>query len=77
MISNTRFTEQTNLIPPELRRVPMSDHRTPDEKELERIETELLTVQLCLEILTGVCAKLPDWDGLDASRQSEPSLFYH
>ena len=55
----------------------MSDHRTPDEKELERIETELLTVQLCLEILTGVCANLPDWDGLDASKPSEltsPSL---
>ena len=49
----------------------MSDHRTPDEKELERIETELLTVQLCLEILTGVCANLPEWDGQDASKQSE------
>jgi hypothetical protein len=74
--SDTQLTEQINPIPLELRHAPMSDHRTPDEKELERIETELFNVQLCLEILTGVCANLPDWDGLDASKQSEWSLFY-
>ena len=42
----------------------MSDHKTADEKELERIETQLLTVQLCLEIITGICANLPEWEGV-------------
>ncbi|THG94495.1 hypothetical protein EW026_g6991 [Hermanssonia centrifuga] len=36
------------------------DHRSPSEIELERLERKLKTVQLALEILTGVCATLPD-----------------
>ncbi|KAF7288173.1 ARM repeat-containing protein [Mycena chlorophos] len=43
-----------------LRHTPKSDHRSPAEIELERIEGRLRTVQLALEILTGVCATLPD-----------------
>ncbi len=39
---------------------PKSDHRTPAEIELAQIERKLRTVQLSLEILTGVCATLPD-----------------
>ncbi|KAF8323967.1 hypothetical protein DL93DRAFT_2049554 [Clavulina sp. PMI_390] len=63
--ANTAYTiasKPTDPIPPELRHTPKSDHRTADDKELERIETQLLTVQLCLEILTGICASLPDMD---------------
>lgn len=43
-----------------MKHAPKSDHRTPTEIELERIETTLRTVHLALEILTGVCATLPD-----------------
>lgn len=39
---------------------PKSDHRTTGEVELERLENKLRTVQLALQILTGVCATLPD-----------------
>ena len=40
--------------------MPKSDHRTPSERELERIEARLRNVQLSLEILTGLSATLPD-----------------
>ncbi|KAL9716392.1 hypothetical protein Ac2012v2_000839 [Leucoagaricus gongylophorus] len=43
-----------------LKHTPKSDHKSPAEIELEKIETRLRTVQLSLEILTGVCATLPD-----------------
>lgn len=43
-----------------LNNTPKSDHKTEYEAELERLETTLRTVQLALEILTGVCATLPD-----------------
>ncbi|KIM88980.1 hypothetical protein PILCRDRAFT_813980 [Piloderma croceum F 1598] len=39
---------------------PKSDHKTASELELERLESKLRTVQLALQILTGVCATLPD-----------------
>ena len=39
---------------------PKSDHKTEYEADLERLESTLRTVQLALEILTGVCATLPD-----------------
>lgn len=39
---------------------PKSDHKTEAELTLERLETKLRTIQLALEILTGVCATLPD-----------------
>ncbi|KIJ21986.1 hypothetical protein PAXINDRAFT_124380 [Paxillus involutus ATCC 200175] len=43
-----------------LKNTPKSDHRSPAELELERLENRLRTVQLALEILTGTCATLPD-----------------
>ncbi|KAM5539986.1 hypothetical protein V8D89_006489 [Ganoderma adspersum] len=43
-----------------LKHTPKSDHKTASELELERLETRLRTVQLALEILTGMCATLPD-----------------
>ncbi|KAJ7471753.1 armadillo-type protein [Mycena latifolia] len=45
-----------------LKHTPKSDHKSPAEVELERLEGRLRTVQLALEILTGVCATLPDPD---------------
>jgi len=45
-----------------LKHTPKSDHKNSAEIELEKIETRLRTVQLSLEILTGVCATLPDPD---------------
>lgn len=43
-----------------LKNAPQSDHRSDTEVELDRLENKLRTVQLALEILTGVCATLPD-----------------
>ncbi|KAG6335088.1 hypothetical protein ID866_3997 [Astraeus odoratus] len=43
-----------------LKHAPKSDHKSPTELELERLETRLRTVQLALEMLTGTCATLPD-----------------
>jgi hypothetical protein len=39
---------------------PKSDHKSEAEAELEKIESKLRTIQLSLEILTGVCATIPD-----------------
>jgi len=47
---------------PSLKNTPKSDHKSPIETELEKLEGKLRTVQLSLEILTGVCATLPDPD---------------
>ncbi|KAL0951711.1 hypothetical protein HGRIS_008386 [Hohenbuehelia grisea] len=56
-----------------LKHTPKSDHKSDDEKHLERIETTLRTVQLALEILTGMCATLPDPgpDGEDDEVEAE------
>ncbi|KII93991.1 hypothetical protein PLICRDRAFT_36208 [Plicaturopsis crispa FD-325 SS-3] len=43
-----------------IKNTPPSDYKSPTEVELERIEGTLRTAQLALEILTGVCATLPD-----------------
>ncbi|KIK70596.1 hypothetical protein GYMLUDRAFT_65816 [Collybiopsis luxurians FD-317 M1] len=43
-----------------LKHTPKSDHKTQHELELEQTESDLRTLQLALEILTGVCATLPD-----------------
>ncbi|EJD54408.1 ARM repeat-containing protein [Auricularia subglabra TFB-10046 SS5] len=45
---------------PSLKNVPKSDDRSPAEIELDTIEGRLRTVQLSLELLTGICATLPD-----------------
>ncbi|THH26612.1 hypothetical protein EUX98_g7581 [Antrodiella citrinella] len=41
-------------------KTPKSDHKSPTDTELEGIEWKLRTVQLSLEVLTGICATLPD-----------------
>ena len=43
-----------------LKNTPKSDHKSETELNLEQSENRLRTVQLALEILTGVCATLPD-----------------
>ncbi|KAJ3851835.1 armadillo-type protein [Lentinula lateritia] len=43
-----------------LKNTPKSDHKLSSEVELEQLEANLRTVQLALEILTGVSATLPD-----------------
>ncbi|KAF8625190.1 hypothetical protein AX15_005495 [Amanita polypyramis BW_CC] len=43
-----------------LKNAPGSDHKSPTELELEKLEGKLRTVQLALEVLTGSCATLPD-----------------
>lgn len=60
----TELLQQQESIPEleklSLKNTPKSDHKSPAELELERIENRLRTVQLALEILTGVCATLPE-----------------
>jgi hypothetical protein len=41
-------------------KTPGSDHKSSIELQLDALESKLRTVQLSLEILTGVCAMLPD-----------------
>jgi hypothetical protein len=43
-----------------LKSTPKSDHKSTVEIELALLESNLRTVQLALEILTGACATLPD-----------------
>ena len=43
-----------------LQHTPKSDRKSPIELDLERFENRLRTIQLGLEILTFVCATLPD-----------------
>ncbi|TCD71129.1 hypothetical protein EIP91_012077 [Steccherinum ochraceum] len=43
-----------------IKNTPKSDHKSPIELQLELIEVKLRTVQLSLEILTSICATLPD-----------------
>ena len=52
-----RDQKQSNEI---LNETPKPDHRTPEEIELEKIERRLRAVQMSLEILTSICASLPD-----------------
>ncbi|KAH8111844.1 armadillo-type protein [Phellopilus nigrolimitatus] len=54
-----------------LKHTPKSDHKSPGERELERIEARLRNVQLSLEILTGVCATLPDPDPVSEADEVE------
>lgn len=55
-----------------LKSAPKSDHRSDTEIELDRLENNLRTVQLALEILTGVCATLPDPDPISEVQEGEP-----
>ncbi|KAI0299778.1 ARM repeat-containing protein [Russula brevipes] len=53
-----------------------SDHKSETELGLERVEAKLRAVQLALEILTGVCATLPDADlEIGADGEIEDELF--
>ncbi|KAG1784219.1 ARM repeat-containing protein [Suillus placidus] len=54
-----------------LKTAPKSDHKSDTEVELDRLENKLRTVQLALEILTGVCATLPDPDPISEVQEGE------
>ncbi|KAH9065579.1 ARM repeat-containing protein [Lactarius vividus] len=58
----------------DLKHSPRADHKSEEELGLERIETSLRTVQLALEILTGVCATLPD-PVFDPSADDDDEVF--
>lgn len=55
-----RESEPPEIEKLSLKHLPKSDHKSPIELELGRLENRLRTVQLALEILTGACATLPD-----------------
>lgn len=48
-----------------------TDHKTKAEVELERIESELRAVKLALELITGICAELPDPEEGDEDEEIE------
>lgn len=53
-------------------KIPDSDHKSSIELQLDALESKLRTVQLGLEILTGVCATLPDPEpGLAVDQEDE------
>ena len=53
-------------------KTPDSDHKSSVELQLDVLESKLRTVQLGLEILTGVCATLPDPEpGLAGDQEDE------
>lgn len=37
-----------------------SDHKSESEMKLEKIEAELRVIKLALELITAICAELPD-----------------
>lgn len=39
---------------------PKTDHKTPSERALEEIEKKLTTLQVGLEVLMGICSKVPE-----------------
>jgi hypothetical protein len=52
-----------------------TDHKSETELGLERVEAKLRAVQLALEILTGVCATLPDPDLEPGADEAEDDVF--
>ncbi|KAJ7751181.1 hypothetical protein B0H14DRAFT_3602820 [Mycena olivaceomarginata] len=61
LISKSQQDSTTpNIEKLSLKNTPKTDHKSPAEIELERLEGRLRTVQLALEILTGACATMPD-----------------
>lgn len=58
--SNIQQESEPRMDKLSLNHEPKSDHKSPNEVELERIEKKLRSVQLALEVMTGVCATLPD-----------------
>lgn len=58
-----------------LNHTPKSEDKSPLELDLERFENQLRTIQLGLEILTSVCATLPDSEiplENDVGNENEP-----
>ena len=61
-----------------LKHAPKNDHKSPAEIELERLERRLRTVQLAVEILTGVSATLPDTElELDGEEDTHDGMGLH
>jgi hypothetical protein len=48
-----------------------SDHRSESEMQLERTEVKLRTVQLALELLTAICAQLPESEPFTEEEEEE------
>jgi len=48
-----------------------SDHRSESAVQLERIEAKLRTIQLALELLTAICAQLPESAPLTEEEEEE------
>ena len=57
---------------PSLKHAPKADHKSPNEMALDRIEAKLRNVQLSLEILTGICATLPDPEEVEDEDGDDP-----
>ncbi|CAK5262186.1 unnamed protein product [Mycena citricolor] len=76
--SALQLIEEQSTVPSidklSLKKSPKTDHKSASEVELDRLEGQLRTVQLALEILTGVSAALPDpesVEGVDDELENE------
>ncbi|QRV94785.1 ARM repeat-containing protein [Ceratobasidium sp. AG-Ba] len=55
-------------------KLPKSDDKSPAEMILERIERRLRVLQLALEILTGICAQMPDPEPIEEEMVDEEDM---
>lgn len=56
----------------------MTDHRSPAERKLERVERMLTTVVTALEILTAICAGIEDTEeAMDEDGGGKSSLWHY
>ncbi|QRV80293.1 ARM repeat-containing protein [Ceratobasidium sp. AG-Ba] len=55
-------------------KLPKSDDKSPAEMMLERIERRLRVLQLALEILTGICAQMPDPEPIEEEMIDEEDM---
>jgi hypothetical protein len=57
-----------------LAKLPKSDHKSPAELTLEHVERRLRVLQLSLEILTGVCARIPEPEPVEYDMAEEEEV---
>ncbi|EIW86944.1 ARM repeat-containing protein [Coniophora puteana RWD-64-598 SS2] len=70
-LSMEQASEPPQIDKLSIKHAPKSDHRSPIEIELLKLENQLRTVLLSLEVLTGICAMLPETETDEADADGE------
>jgi hypothetical protein len=68
-VQSLLLTQENEVIAkqvPVLKNGAKSDHKSTADVELEWIETEMRTVKFALELITAICAELPEPEDEDA-----------